>query len=181
MLKRHGCIRAMALGLLIFAPTLTSAQIQDEGFHELQRQEGVMVEEFDERAARPDNTQEYFTLDESTSKSTAEWMDPGTALEIFDEVVYETMAAPISLSLLKWVRHFKAPPSAHEAYNRRKHFGGWVNEPNDNDCHNVRAKILIRDSLRKVTYSETNPCVVSKGLWKDPYTGALLDDARRQI
>ena len=53
----------------------------------------------------------------------------------------------------------------------RKDWGGWVDE--DGDCQNIRAEILIRDSLTPVIFKTDRKCKVVSGTWKDPYTGRI--------
>jgi len=49
----------------------------------------------------------------------------------------------------------------------------------DGDCRDTRAEVLIRTSQIPVTYKRTERCVVSSGLWIDPYTGKTFRDAGR--
>ncbi len=52
-------------------------------------------------------------------------------------------------------------------YDRKKHFGGWINPIKDN-CMNTRALVLARDSKGPV---DTNSkCSIVTGDWDDPYT-----------
>ncbi len=76
----------------------------------------------------------------------------------------------IYLNLLSW-SHIRNPkPQRYEDYVRDKHFGPWVNDPQDETCYNTRAKVLIRDSVAKVTFKGPSSCSVDTGAWKDPYT-----------
>ncbi|MBX2996721.1 MAG: HNH endonuclease [Bdellovibrionaceae bacterium] len=130
------------------------------------------------KATDPSREIEYFTLDDTATVKRAEWEDP-IELMTDTEFLEDLQAAASSLSLLKWIHHDKAPPVASENYVRRKHFGAWVNDPDDDNCYNTRAKVLIRDSSKPVTYRGNNKCIVDKGLWKDPYTGDLFDSSRQ--
>lgn len=53
----------------------------------------------------------------------------------------------------------------------------WRDE--DGNCRDTRAEVLIRTSQVPVTYKRTERCVVSSGLWIDPYTGETFRDASR--
>jgi len=77
------------------------------------------------------------------------------------------------LSLLKWSVETKFE-SPKEAYNRRLHFGTWIDDPRDQTCHNTRAQVLIRDSETEVSFKPENPCSVSEGTWKDPYSDQVF-------
>jgi hypothetical protein len=63
-------------------------------------------------------------------------------------------------------------------YDRKFHFGRWVNDPNDETCYNTRARVLIRDSETQVSFKDTNHCVVEKGRWEDPYAGGTLRESK---
>ncbi len=76
----------------------------------------------------------------------------------------------IYLNLLSWSHIRNSNPQRYEDYERDKHFGPWVNDPKDNNCYNTRAKVLIRDSVAKVTFKGPGNCSVATGAWKDPYT-----------
>jgi hypothetical protein len=96
-----------------------------------------------------------------------------------DELVsmtLQTVAEQFTLLSWKYIPSEFTKPFEH--YNRLKHFGGWVSEPNDNSCFNTRAKVLERDSLTPVQTSPSNRCVISSGTWRDPYTGATITSAR---
>ncbi|MBX3041722.1 MAG: HNH endonuclease [Bdellovibrionaceae bacterium] len=73
-------------------------------------------------------------------------------------------------NLLNFDFYNRPLPAPQEPYNRRGHFGDWVNDPRDNNCYNTRAKVLIRDSTKPVVF-RSNPCVVDGGEWLEPYVG----------
>lgn len=52
----------------------------------------------------------------------------------------------------------------------RSYFGGWVDE--DKDCLDTRHEVLQKNAI----HSTIHQCKVVSGLWRDPYTGSLLDD-----
>jgi hypothetical protein len=63
-------------------------------------------------------------------------------------------------------------PGGFEPYNRRHHFGGWVNEDSDKNCLDTRAEVMVRDAADPSSVQfRPDGCVVIKGLWHDPYTG----------
>ena len=49
----------------------------------------------------------------------------------------------------------------------------WIDA--DGDCQNTRHELLIRESLEPVSYKERRPCKVSGGLWRDAYSGELIE------
>jgi hypothetical protein len=61
-------------------------------------------------------------------------------------------------------------------YNRDD-WGGWIDA--DRDCQDTRAEILIRDSDQPVRFRAGRECSVSSGLWRLPYTGGTLTNARQ--
>jgi hypothetical protein len=116
----------------------------------------------------------YFSIQDK-AKSKVWLQDPQTALiKGFESVI----SAASRLSLMKWRRFEEALPEPSEAYNRRYHFGSWVNDPFDQTCYNTRAKILMKTSEVPVTFKEHNRCMVDKGRWQDPYTGLVRHEAR---
>ncbi len=78
--------------------------------------------------------------------------------------------AEASLNLLKWTIFKNQKVQVYEDYDRLKHFGTWVNDPNDNTCYNTRARVLVRDSKTPVTFKGPRNCSVDRGTWNDPYT-----------
>jgi hypothetical protein len=60
-----------------------------------------------------------------------------------------------------------------DRYNRLKHFGGWI-RPDQSDCRNTRAVVMVRDADRRtaIEYRNGRECVVNKGKWNDPFTGS---------
>lgn len=81
-----------------------------------------------------------------------------------------------ALNLLKWA-FFRTNPVSYEDYDRNRHFGRWINDPNDDTCYNTRAKVLMRDSKRQVTFKGPRNCSVNTGQWMDPYSGQVLSSA----
>lgn len=63
---------------------------------------------------------------------------------------------------------FEAKEKRFDPYNRRKHFGSWINP--ENDCQDTRTKVLIRDANDNSLEYIDNDCKVVKGDWFDPYT-----------
>lgn len=84
-------------------------------------------------------------------------------------------------SLLAWKALTRASDMEVESYNRVHHFGRWVNDKRDKDCHNTRAKVLIRDSETPVVFKPDNRCTVESGEWNDPYTKSVLTDAISEV
>ena len=48
----------------------------------------------------------------------------------------------------------------------------------DRDCQNTRAEVLIRDSIKAVTFRKNKTCVIDTGQWYLPYSGDLSFSAR---
>lgn len=48
----------------------------------------------------------------------------------------------------------------------------WIDA--DGDCQNTRHELLIAESQGPVTFKERRSCKVSRGLWRDAYTGELI-------
>ena len=53
----------------------------------------------------------------------------------------------------------------------------WIDA--DGDCQNTRHELLIAESKGPVTYKERRPCKVTRGLWRDAYTGELITNAAK--
>jgi len=49
----------------------------------------------------------------------------------------------------------------------------------DGDCQDTRAEILIRDSLKPVTYHSNAKCRVTGGLWELSFTGGTVTNAQQ--
>ena len=79
-------------------------------------------------------------------------------------------------SLLQWTTDSEVPPAQADNYSRKGHFGTWARKLSDKKCYNIRARVLMRDSLKPVVYKENN-CTVAEGLWKDPYSNQDLTQA----
>ena len=80
-------------------------------------------------------------------------------------------------SLLNWTTEINEKPETAEAYKRKIHFGGWVRNQKEKSCYNTRAKVLMRDTLKPVTFKENN-CTVATGEWHDSYSNEVLNDAQ---
>jgi hypothetical protein len=165
--KRHGWLqKSLSVGLGLLAASFAWAEPTELS-------NGTLSE------PNPEQISEYYSFSEVTSPPRkASWSTPD---ELWMEVQsdFEESAVGKTVSLLNWVRHNGAPPEATVPYNRKRHFGTWTDDPQDNDCFNTRAEVLIRESHRKVSYSPKNPCIVDRGLWKDPYTGNLFESSRQ--
>jgi hypothetical protein len=57
-------------------------------------------------------------------------------------------------------------------YQRDEYISSWIDE--DGDCQNLRHGMLILHSQREVTFTNSNRCAVTEGLWLDPYLGKLI-------
>jgi hypothetical protein len=122
-----------------------------------------------------DQINDYYVIEESKLVSEDPeplFADPYSMLTLQEQQVAE------AVNLLNWKYISKTFTQPDERYNRKKHFGGWVKDPNDGSCFNTRAQVLERDSLTPVQTSPTNKCLVASGTWKDPYTGEVITDAK---
>ena len=61
-------------------------------------------------------------------------------------------------------------------YNRDD-WDHWIDA--DGDCQDTRGEILIRDSLKPVTYYSNAKCRVTGGLWELPYIGGTVTNAQQ--
>ena len=61
-------------------------------------------------------------------------------------------------------------------YNRDD-WDHWIDA--DGDCQDTRGEILIRDSLKPVTYHSNAKCRVTGGLWELPYIGGTVTNAQQ--
>lgn len=119
---------------------------------------------------------EYYTIDESQTKQESTDSSLG-GLEV-GPLAFARYVRNLALNLLRWTLHPEAPQAPQDRYNRRAHFGRWINDPTDETCYNTRAKVLLRDTDAPVSYKESNRCVVEKGSWPDPYSGRVFTESR---
>lgn len=96
----------------------------------------------------------------------------------FDDQTQSLAVAPRNFNLLEYVRSnllkddLATTEKALPKYNRRFHFGGWINEDSPADCLDTRDEVLLRDAVaNRVTYKAGSQCEVIKGEWRDVYTG----------
>lgn len=82
------------------------------------------------------------------------------------------------INLLSWTLHERPRPTPTEDYNRKFHFGRWINDPTDDTCMNTRAKVLVRDSEAEVTFRNQKNCVVESGKWYDRYSNSEHTSSR---
>lgn len=113
---------------------------------------------------------QYYTIDET--KLSSFFFSPQQVLN-----AVEIAAEAANVYLLNWTLHDQKLPVPSEKYDRDAHFGGWIKDPTKESCYNTRAQVLIRDSQVDVDLKTTNPCVVEKGGWVDPYTDEAFTSA----
>ncbi|WP_409477371.1 DUF1524 domain-containing protein [Pseudobdellovibrio sp. HCB154] len=85
-----------------------------------------------------------------------------------------------AMSLLDF-EYRENPEITVEAYDRIKHFGGWVKNKKSGDCFNTRNKVLVRENTGTIVLKEDNKCSVAHGEWLDPYSGITMTDAQAEI
>ena len=133
--------------------------------------------------ADSDAFKEYYTIDEGQDSFAPQAHTVASPdISPLGAFSYEKLVAyarTVALSLLRWNYHDQAPGHPPAKYNRKLHFGRWINDPNDNTCFNTRAKVLVRDSLGTVSFKETNRCIVEKGQWNDPYAGEVVEESKQ--
>lgn len=126
-----------------------------------------------------DSSSEYYTIDENQThfQNNLQNQTSSSGLDTLDVQNMMAQGRQAVLSLLDWTLHPEAPSQPQERYQREAQFGHWLRDPNDNNCYNTRAKVLMRDSYSQVSFKETNRCVVAGGNWHDPYTGSTMSDS----
>lgn len=82
-----------------------------------------------------------------------------------------------SINLLQWKQFNKKPPLPPEKYVRQKHFGVWIDFPNDHTCLTTRGLVLERESKTPIQVYPKDPCFVAQGSWFDPYTDHFYSKA----
>lgn len=120
------------------------------------------------RVAAPENNRKYAFYYQFADKSlsTQKFRAP---LELITEALSTTGRLSPSINLMIWNLVSKPLPVAPEPYDRKKHFGDWIVDGRNGNCLNVRAVVLVRDSLAKVVMVPGNNCYVQSGRWYDPY------------
>lgn len=130
---------------------------------------------YEEVYSSQDQHQFFFTIDENSRHFAYKLEEP-------HKLLYSALTSSYQhfrqVYLLYWDQHLRPNQLPHEKYNRNGHFGQWINDPNYESCHNIRAQILIRDSQVPVRFKDRNKCVVESGRWHDPYTGATFTQAK---
>jgi len=165
------------MNLLTFRPRLLSAliivSISSSALAEnlnaiVKSSDSTVVETFHPRT---DNI--IFKLTEQMTKK--------PSISVFTELAEITfkdsfLQAEKVFTLLNWIKDSEQPPAEAISYSRKSHFGSWARKLSDKKCYNIRARVLMRDSLKPVVYKENN-CTVAEGLWKDPYSDQELTQA----
>lgn len=86
---------------------------------------------------------------------------------------------PVNLLNLKKIDETFPLPKV--AYNRKKHFTGWLNDYRDESCLNIRGLVLESQSLDEVEYGGARGCTVVSGKWYDPYTDSYFKDPVKDL
>ena len=89
-------------------------------------------------------------------------------------ISYRLLLVP-SLLLITVILQCANPSDHNRQYRREDYLLRWPD--NDNDCQNLRHELLVRESRSDVTFTNSGNCVVSTGIWFDPYTEVELDQA----
>lgn len=120
---------------------------------------------------------DYFTVKESLNSSVPKSLSPiEVAKELWESAESFQSLKERIYSLIDFEHQNEKYGYVDEPYNRKKHFGQWVDDQRDDNCYNTRAKALIRDSSVDVTFSR-NGCTVTSGHWMDPYGGGEYTQA----
>lgn len=121
------------------------------------------------------HAEEFYTIeDQNQPAATTDVFEMRQfSLQLMTEQVQQ-----MAVNLLSWTLHPQGVNPPEERYNRKFHFGRWINDPTDETCYNTRAKVLLRDANGDVSYRQTNHCVVDRGAWADPYTGRTFTESR---
>lgn len=83
-------------------------------------------------------------------------------------------------SLLRWLaaqtKTGGQNPGDIPPYDRRFHFGHWINEDAPANCYDTRHEVLLRDAKPEfpVVFFKNNRCQVRAGAWHDPYTNRIF-------
>lgn len=107
--------------------------------------------------------------------------NPSTSMSPLDVIStrsFISYARAVAVSLFRWTYHDQLDSRPSMRYDRKFHFGRWINDPNDQTCYNTRARVLIRDSETAVSFKDNNRCVVDAGRWADPYAGGTLNSSK---
>lgn len=128
---------------------------------------------------------DFYTIDDNQTppfvQGTAAPHGSETSMSPLDAIPFKefvTFARNTALSLLRWSYHDQLDSRPDMKYDRKFHFGRWINDPNDETCYNTRARVLIRDSETSVSFKDNNRCVVEKGRWADPYAGSTVETSK---
>ena len=90
------------------------------------------------------------------------------------KLIYNIIIITILLiSLQSLISHTKLSKTKY----KRSNWQHWIDA--DKDCQNTRNEVLIRDSLKPVTFKSSKKCKVASGLWKCPYTGKIFTNPRK--
>lgn len=91
-------------------------------------------------------------------------------------------ASSVQLTLLDWEFTGQLREKPGVEYSRRGQFGRWIQFKKTPGCYDVRAQVLIRDSLIPAISTDKIPCTIEKGEWLDPYSGVkAFEDDQVQI
>ena len=128
------------------------------------------------------HAEEFYTIEDQNQQSepTTEYFGSSDLISMqrFSLRTMTDQMRELAVNLLSWTLHSRGDNPATDPYNRKLHFGRWINDPTDETCYNTRAKVLLRDTNGDIFYRQTNRCVVDRGTWSDPYTGRTFTDSR---
>ena len=69
-----------------------------------------------------------------------------------------------------------APVPANIPTYDRDDWRHWIDV--DGDCQNTRHEVLVEESTIAVTFTNSQQCTVSTGLWNAPFAGVVVETAR---
>lgn len=178
----QGLLHVISVLILSAGPVSALANSYSENSDDISLIPFSSAEGFAKSPSKDSNfeAQSYYTVDEASPivPGSLPLVNPLTSLTNSLESAAKTTLSEKAVVLTRWIKHAGSPGSPKEPYNRLKHFGRWINDPTDTECLDTRAKVLERDSLVPVKFKGNNRCRVASGLWKDPYAGKTITDAR---